>query len=503
MFLVDRVILVVGILLLIGIVSSKFSVRLGLPVLVLFLGVGMLAGEDGLGRIDFDNHVLAHALGTIALAVILFDGGLQTKRRALEHAWKPSVLLATVGVFVTAAITGLASWYLLDVPILTGLLLGSIVASTDAAAVFAVLRSQGLRLRERVAATLEVESGSNDPMAIFLTIALVEIVTGQSALGVDVVWLFLQQMGIGTVAGLAIGWVAVVGINRMNLATAGLYPVLTSAFALLAFGTAAVLGGSGFLAIYLAGIVIGNSRIVFQRGTFLFLDGLAWIGQISMFVLLGLLSTPSDVLDVAQPGLLVAAALTFVARPLAVVPLLLPFGFSMRETLLIAWVGLKGAVPIILAMYPLLFGVAEGPLLFNVVFFVVLVSATLQGWTLPLLARRLGLQEPGRPEPPATLEITSLRDVSADIVEYVVAHDSQAAGRPVRDLGLPEDAVFAMISRGAELIPPRGSSVVASGDHVFVVLRPEARAAVDEVFGREGGTRARPGAQETAPPPRS
>lgn len=327
--------------------------------------------------------------------------------------------------------------------------------------------------------------------------------TGQSALGVDVVWLFLQQMGIGTVAGLAIGWVAVAGINRMNLATAGLYPVLTSAFALLAFGTAAVLGGSGFLAIYLAGIVIGNSRIVFQRGTFLFLDGLAWIGQISMFVLLGLLSTPSDVLDVAQSGLLVAAALTFVARPLAVVPLLLPFGFSMRETLLIAWVGLKGAVPIILAMYPLLFGVAEGPLLFNVVFFVVLVSATLQGWTLPLLARRLGLQEPDRPEPPATLEITSLRDVSADIVEYLVAHDSYAAGRPVRDLGLPDDAVLAMISRGSELIPPRGSSVVASGDHVFVVLRPDVRAAVDEVFGRKGGTQARPAAQETAPPPRS
>ena len=487
MFLVDHLILLVGALLLIGIVSSKLSARLGLPVLVLFLGVGMLAGEDGPGRIQFDNIPLAHAIGTLALAVILFDGGLQTKRRALASAWKPSVLLATVGVLTTAAITGVASAYLLGVPLLTGLLLGSIVASTDAAAVFAVLRSQGLRLRERVAATLEVESGSNDPMAIFLTIALVEVLNGQSSLGIDVLQLFVLQMGVGAVAGLAVGWLAVATINRMNLATAGLYPVLTSSFALLAFGTAAVFGGSGFLAIYLAGIVIGNSRTVFQRGTFLFLDGLAWIGQISMFVLLGLLSTPSQVLDVAGQGLLVATVLTFVARPLSVVPILLPFGFSVRETLLIAWVGLKGAVPIILAMYPLLFGLAEGAVLFNVVFFVVLVSATLQGWTLPPIARRLGLQEPPRPEPPATLEITALRDVSADIVEYVVAEGSRAAGGKVRDLGLPDDAVLAMISRGPMLIPPRGSTEIAVGDHVFVVLRADARAAVDAVFGRAVG----------------
>ncbi len=486
MFLVDQLVLIGAVLLLIGIVSSKLSLRMGLPVLVLFLIVGMLAGDEGIGGIQFDNILIAHGIGTIALAAILFDGGLQTPMRSIRSAWKPSALLATVGVLVTSLVTGLAAAYILDIPLLLGILLGSIVGSTDAAAVFSVLRSQGIRVRERLAATLEIESGSNDPMAIFLTIGVIEVLMGRMEFGPDLLRLFVLQMGIGAVVGISLGYLAVRSVNYINLEAAGLYPVLTGAWGLLAFGVAASLGGSGFLAIYLAGIVIGNSRLIFQRGTLLFHDGLAWVGQILMFVVLGLLSSPSGLVAVALEGFLVAAVLILVARPIAVIPLLLPFGFNLREHIFISWVGLKGAVPIILAMFPLLFDVPQGALLFNVVFFVVLISAVVQGGTLPMVARALGLEEEPEPARPVTLEITSLRDVDADIVEYSLGEDSRVSGRRLNQLALPDGVVIAMISRDNSLIPPRGSTMLLPGDHVFIVLRAETRPLVDRIFSRDG-----------------
>ena len=475
MFAIDRLILLTAALLLIGTISSRLSTRLGLPVLVLFVAIGMLAGENGIGRIDFDNYFVAHAIGTVALALILFDGGLQTRTRALRAVWKPAMLLATVGVLVTAAITGAAAAAVLHIPLTVGLLLGSIVASTDAAAVFSVLRLQGLHLRERVAATLEVESGANDPMAIFLTIGLLEWLGGRLDSSLGAAALFVTQMGVGGVVGLAVGWLAVRLINRIQLGASGLYPVLAGACGLVAFGGAATLGGSGFLAIYAAGIVLGNSRIVFQRGVFLFMDGVAWISQIAMFVVLGLLSTPTELVSVARPALLVAAVLIFVARPLAVVPLLLPFRFSVREQVLIAWVGLKGAVPIILATFPLMFGRAEGKLLFNVVFFVVLISATLQGWTLPMLAARLGLQEHDGPEPAAALEILALKQIDAEILDIAIGPRARVAGRTVAQLHLPEGTLVALVARGDTLLAPRGSTDVRVGDHLFVIARSESR----------------------------
>jgi cell volume regulation protein A len=482
MFLVDQVILLAAVLLLIGTVSSKLSARLGLPVLVVFVAIGMLAGENGLGRIEFDNFVTAHAVGTVALALILFDGGLQTRTAAIRAVWKPSLLLATVGVVTTAAITGVAAAWILHLPLVTGFLLGSIVASTDAAAVFSVLRSQGVHLRERVAATLEIESGSNDPMAILLTIGCLEILSGRMQFGPGLLLLFVQQMGIGTVVGVGVGWLAVRLINRINLAAPGLYPVLAAACGLSAFGLAAALSGSGFLAIYIAGIVVGNSRVVFQSGTFRFMDALAWIGQITMFVLLGLLSTPSELIQVAGPALLIAAILIFVARPVAVVPFLLPFRFSGREQLLISWVGLKGAVPIILATFPLMFGVPEGRLIFNVVFFVVLVSATLQGWTLPPLANWLGLQEETAPAPPAALELLAVRDLNAEIMDYAITPGSPVLGRTLEDLRLPDGAVVALVSRASRLIAPRGTTRLEPGDHLFVIAQRNERAGVEKVF---------------------
>lgn len=487
MFLVDQLLLWAGALMVLAILSSKFSARAGLPVLVMFLVVGMLAGSEGPGGIPFDNYEVAHAVGTVALAFILFDGGLRTPVASLRLAWKPSALLATLGVLVTSAVTGGVAVFALDLSPLEGLLLGSIVGSTDAAAVFSLLRNAGVHLRKRLGATLEIESGANDPMAIFLTVGLISVLTGERPLGLGLLWLFVLEMGVGLAVGLAVGTLARLLINRINLAAAGLYPLLTAACGVLAFGVAAGLQGSGFLAVYVAGTVLGNGRLVFLKGTLLFHDGIAWAGQIVMFVVLGLLSYPSQLWAVAGPGLLVALALTFVARPLSVLPLLLPFKFTWRELTLVSWVGLKGAVPIILATYPLMSGLHAGAMIFNVVFFVVLISAVVQGGTLPWFARKLGLEEPPVPEPPLSLEITSLRDVDAEIIDYVVPEDSPTAGCLLRDLALPEDAVVAMITRDKALIPPRGSTEVRAGDHLFVVVNHESRWPVDAIFARARG----------------
>jgi potassium/hydrogen antiporter len=482
MFAIDHIIFVVGVLVLLGILSSKLAGRAGVPVLVLFLALGMLAGSEGIGGIAFEDFEIAHAVGTIALGLILYDGGLRTQRSSFARAWRPALAMSTVGVLLTAVVTGVAAAWLLGLPLIHGLLLGSIIASTDAAAVFASLRHQGVHLDDRLASTLEIESGSNDPMAIFLTVALIEIVLGRIEPGVEVAGLFAMQMGAGAVVGVGVGWLGARLINHINLDAAGLYPVLAGVIGILAYGTAAVIGGSGFLAVYLAGVVVGNSRIVFQRGIFLFHDGAAWIGQIGMFVLLGLLTFPSALLAVAWDGLLMAAILIVFARPLAVLVTAAPFGFNLRELAFLSWAGLKGAVPIVLALFPLLMGVPQGQAIFDLVFFAVLVSAVTQGWSLPVVARWLGLQRETEPAPPVALEISSVKHIDGDIVEYAIGEESRAAGRRLRDLALPEGVVVALIARGQDLVPPGGSARLESGDFVFVVLRPAVRPAVDRVF---------------------
>jgi cell volume regulation protein A len=482
MFFIDQVILLAAVLILLGIISSKLSARLGLPVLVLFLIVGMLAGEDGPGGILFDNAEAAHSLGTLALALILFDGGLQTPFKAIKLVWKPASALATFGVLITGAITGYAAAYILDISLLHGMLLGAIVGSTDAAAVFSLLRNAGIHLTGKLKATLEIESASNDPMAIFLTIGLLEILVNDMTPGTGLLVMFLSQMGLGIAVGLAVGWISVRLINRIQLVAAGLYPVLVAACGLLSFGITANIGGSGFLAVFITGVVIGNSRFVFQRSTFLFHDGLAWLSQITMFVVLGLLITPTSLLDVWLEGLIIAFVLIFIARPLAVMPILALFGFNLREMTLVSWVGLRGSVPIILAIFPLIFGLPGAALIFNVVFFVVLISATLQGSSLAWMARKLKLTLPPPVTPAATLEITALGDVDADIVEYTLGSSSRAVGSRISQLALPESTVMAMISRNNNIITPRGSTLLQAEDQLFIVLKPATRAFVDSVF---------------------
>jgi potassium/hydrogen antiporter len=486
MLSIEALILVTGILLLLGIASSRFSTRMGVPVLFLFLVVGMLAGSEGIGGIEFEDYSLAYAIGTIALCLILFDGGLRTPLHSVRNAWKPAAVLATVGVVVTAVITGLAAAWILQITILQGLLLGSIVGSTDASAVFSVLRSGGVNIRRRLADTLEVESGSNDPMAIFLTVGLIQVLTHAVPLGSGLLMLFLTQLALGTVVGLLVGYGGVWILKNVQLGAAGLYPVLATALAFLAFGLAAVFGGSGFLAVYLTGIVIGNQRPVFHRGILLFHDAAAWICQILMFMTLGLLSFPSRLLEASGLALLIAAVLIVVARPIAVLISVSYFKFSLRELLFLSLVGLKGAVPITLATFPMLAGLPGASQMFDTVFFVVLVSALIQGWPLPLVARHLQVDEPAKQPPPVTLEISSLQHVDGDIVDYLVDSCCLAAGRMVKDLALPDGVVVALIVRGEEIIPPQGRSRFEVGDHVVVVLRPAVRAMVDRVFSHCG-----------------
>ncbi len=489
MTLVDTLILLTGLLVLLGIASSKLSARLGLPVLVLFLVLGMLAGEEGIGGIAFENYPLAHGIGTLALAVILFDGGLGTPLAAVRAVWRPALLLATVGVLGTALVTGFAAAWILQLSLLEGLLLGSIVGSTDAAAVFSALRHGGVTLPKRLAATLEVESASNDPMAIFLTVGCIELLAGRMVLGSGLLGLFLSQMVLGALVGVGLGYVAVWVVNRINLDAAGLYPVLVTAFGLLTFGLASWMGGSGFLAVYLAGIVLGNSRLVLQRGIRLFHDASAWLAQIVMFVVLGLLTFPSRLAAVSVQGLLIGLVLILAARPIAVALTLPWFRFNRRELLFLSWVGLKGAVPITLATFPLLAGIPQAPLLFDVVFFVVVLSALVQGWTLPVLARWLGLERPAEPASPVRLEIMSLRDVEGEVVDYAVGATSRAAGRLVRELALPEGAVIALIVRQHQVIPPHGKTRIKAGDHAILVLRREILPLVTQVFSDTEGDR--------------
>ncbi len=402
---VNQLILFGGLLALAAIVLTAAS-RSGAPLLLVFLGVGMLAGEDGIGGVRFDDFELSFFVGNLALAVILFDGGLRTRYESFRAGLWPAVSLATVGVVVTAGVTGFIAARLLDLPLLEGLLIGAIVGSTDAAAVFALLHTRGMQLKQRVAATLEIESGSNDPMAVFLTVVLIELLlAGKTTLDATVLASFVQQMGLGALLGIAAGHALAWLIDRLNLVAAGLYPLLALSGGLLTFGLTGLLGGSGFLAVYLAGLTLGNRR---PRGELYILrvhDGLAWLAQLAMFLLLGLLATPTRLLEVAVTGLVVALALMLVARPLAVLLCLAPFRLPWREQVFIAWVGLRGAVPIVLTVFPLFAGLENAYLYFNIAFFVVLVSLVVQGWTIAPLARLLGLEAPPLSEPVQRLEI--------------------------------------------------------------------------------------------------
>lgn len=481
MELTNHFITLIGLIFVISIIAGGMSPRLGVPTLLIFVGIGMLAGENGPGGIVYNDVQSAHLAGTLALAAIIFDGGLRTDLPSFRIGIKPAAWLATVGVVVTAGVTGLACIWLLDLPPLEAMLIGSLVSSTDAAAVFALLKQANLSLHPRVGATLEVESGSNDPMAVFLTIVLLEAVVQQTPPGFEALLYFVQQMGIGLLAGYAGGWLLARAINKLEIGTA-LYPLLAIFGGLLIFGVVSELNGSGFLAVYLAGLFVGNSRIRSMNSILGFNDGIAWLAQIGMFLILGLLITPAELIRFAVPALLIAMALIFVARPLAVLLCLTPLGFRWREQSFIAWVGLRGAVPIVLAMYPLLAGIEPAREMFNVVFFVVLISLIVQGSSVAPIARWLRLDVRGNTKKRQRVDLDVPGQVNYEVVGYTLDVDSAVAGKTTVSLHLPGSArIVGVIRRGA-LAPDSNRLRLRAGDHVYLIAPIRYLEKLDQVF---------------------
>lgn len=463
----------------IAVFTSVLAFRFGAPLLLVFLGLGLLFGEDGLG-IRFDDASFAYLAGSIALAVILFDSGFSTRLTAFRTAAVPAATLATVGVALTAGLVGLAAHYALGFPLLEAFLIGAIISSTDAAAVFFLLRVGGITIRERVRSTLEVESGANDPMAIFLTIALVELIrTGDagSSLATDFLIMFARQMGLGLLLGLIGGYVIVRVLNTVRLEP-GLYPVLVLAGSLVIFGAVGMLDGSGFLAVYVAGLYAGNQRISGKAALQRFQEGVTWLAQITMFLVLGLLATPSQFPSVALPAIGLALFLTLVGRPLAIWLCLLPFRFQPNETAFISWVGLRGAVSILLGILPLAARLDNGHVFFNTAFIIVLTSLLVQGWTIRPVARWLGLIVPPRIGPVERVELELPGSAHHELVAYRVVADSPVA----RGERVPRWARPSLVVRDGQSMRYQFAGRLQSGDSVYIFAAPRYIRLLDRLF---------------------
>lgn len=474
--------LAIAILLVLSVIASKFSDRFGIPALLIFLIIGMLAGSEGLGGIYFDNPDIAQAIGLFALAVILFSGGLDTEWEHFRGVVKESLILGTAGILITALILGFAAHLILGISLLEGILLGAITSSTDAAAVFSLLRSQGVQLKGKLTPLLESESGSNDPMTVFLTIGLIQLILNPQQSVLSLVPLFFQQMIIGGILGLVFGKLLLFLINRLRLGYEGLYPVLALGMLLLSFAVTTLLHGSGFLAVYLVGLTLGQAEFLHKRSLSRFYDGLAWLLQIVMFLTLGLLVFPSRLLPVALPAMALAIILIFIARPISVWISLLPFHFSPREKNFLSWVGLRGAVPIILATYPRLAGIDQNGLIFNVIFFVVITSVLIQGTTISRVAKWLKVDDPNEPEPHYPLVNLPLQGWRGVLQEVVIDRQSPIIGRAIFEIKLPRDYLIVLIARGDEFLIPNGSIVLQANDRLLGLAKPETQHRVAELI---------------------
>jgi cell volume regulation protein A len=477
-----------GILLATSILFGRVSERIGVPIVLIFLVIGVIAGSEGLGGIEFADYEFAYRVGTAALVLILFDGGLNTSMGAMRSVLWPASVLATLGVIGTTVLVALCARLLgIDWPI--ALLIGAVVSSTDAAAVFAVLRGSGLNLKRRLGSTLEVESGVNDPMAVILTMVLTaSLVEGRTtpdwtSFGVEIV----GQIVLGLGGGVLVGRGGRLVLNRLRLPAGGLYPAFTLALAFLAYGVATLVHGSGFLAVYVAAVILGNGALPYRRSLVRVHDAVAWLSQISMFLILGLLVFPSRLVPVAWTGLALALFLTVVARPIVVALCLAPFGYKPREVGFIGWVGLRGAVPIILSLFPILAGAVGAERMFDLVFFIVVVNAFVPGMSVAWLTRRLGLGAVETPMPPAVLEIESMSPLEGELMSFYVDEALAVVGVPMSELPFPEGSAATLIVRGQQLIAPKGQTELLVGDHVYVFARPADRPFIQLMFGRPEG----------------
>lgn len=477
---IENILLIGSVLLLISLVAGKTSYRFGVPTLILFLGIGMLAGSEGIGGIHFDNPAVARFIGIVSLNFILFSGGLDTNWSSIKPCFWKGFSLSTLGVLLTAVALGTFVWLLTDFTIFEGLLLGAIVSSTDAAAVFSILRSQKLALKGNLRSTLEFESGSNDPMAYVLVLVFLGLVMNQDQSLITVLPVFVRQMALGGIAGYAFGRFSKFMINKIRLDFEGLYPVLVIAMMFLSFSATDFMGGNGFLAVYICAVYLGNQDLIHKKTILKVFDGLAWLFQIVLFLTLGLLVFPSNIVPIIGVGLLISFFLILVARPLSVMLSLAFFRMRMRNRLYISWVGLRGAVPIVFATYPLLAGIDKADMIFNVVFFVSLTSVIIQGTTLPLLARWLHVALPERVKRREPSDMLLSERMKSSMVEVAIPPKAGAVGKRIIDLHFPPHAIIAMIKRDDNYITPNGNTGLKAGDRL--VILSETEEGLEEVF---------------------
>jgi len=479
---IEYILLVIAVLILVSILANKVSGRLGVPALLIFLLVGMLAGSEGPGGIYFNDPWIAQAVGVIALTYILFSGGLDTRWSEVRPVLPQAAVLSTIGVLLTALLMAGLAIVVFEVSLLEGFLLGAVVSSTDAAAVFSILRTKRASLKGMLRPLLELESASNDPMAVFLTIGAITLLLNPNLSPLILIPLFIQQMAVGGLIGYGMGKVMVYLINRLKLEFEGLYPVLTLALVMMTYGVTASLGGSGFLAAYIAGLVLGNSMFIHKNSLMRFHEGIAWLMQIAMFLTLGLLVFPSHLIPVIGSGILLSLFLIFVARPVTVFLTLSPWKMALRDKVMVSWVGLRGAAPIVLATFPLLAGIPQAETIFNLVFFLVITSALLHGTSIPFVASHLGVSDPLPELPRLSMSLGDGCTSGNDLIELTVPIQSRVAGKQIVDIGLPSGTLIIMIEKGGNRFVPCGSTVLEGGDHLLVLTNQPQSDQVRSIF---------------------
>ena len=478
----EYILLVLSVLILISITLTKFSENLGLPALILFLVVGMLAGSDGPGKIHFDNIYIAQYVGIVALIFILFSGGLETKWRDVKPVMWTAFSLSTLGVLLTTATLGAFVHFFFQLPVLESLLIGAIISSTDAAAVFSVLRARGTKLKGKIKPLLELESGSNDPAAIILTIILIQLIPAQDVSASNIIFFLVLQLLLGAAIGFGAGKLLSLAFNKFSFSYPSLYPVFAIASAIFVYALAASLGASGILAVYIAAVILGNSEFIQKRSLIRFFDGLALLGQIVMFLTLGLLVYPSQLYNVIGAGLILSAVLIFLARPIGVFISMLISKFKLNEKMFISWVGLRGAVPIILATFPLTAGLEIGPYIFNLIFFITLTSALVQGWSIPLMARIFGVRGENIVNTNLPIEMTDAEKTNNDLLDLIIPQNSAVAGKSLAELSLPPESLITVIYRDNDYVVPSGGSILEEGDTILVLVNKDNIAVIKKIF---------------------